>query len=329
MPTARCFEDVRELRTFRRRLLAWYRKNRRQLPWRETRDPYRIWISEIMLQQTRVAAVLDHYRKFLKRFPTVHHLAQASEAEVLAAWSGLGYYRRARMLHRAAKQLVAEHNGQLPTSYERLRRLAGIGRYTASAISSIAFGEAVAVVDGNVERVLNRMRGSDFSAQRLWTAAQQLLDPVTPGDFNQAMMELGATICTPVAPLCSGCPVREHCASENLPVRKSALRQERVRRTASLLLGRRQGMVLLRRRSRKETLMAGMWELPSLRLAPSWPSIMRVRHSITVTDWTVEVFEVSDAQENARQQWIPVSQLGALPLTGLTRKILRKLKLLA
>ncbi len=282
-----------------------------------------------MLQQTRVAAVLEHYRKFLKRFPTVRQLAAAREPDVLAAWSGLGYYRRARMLHRAAKQLDSDHDGRVPNTSVELLQLPGIGRYTASAIASIAFGEPVAVVDGNVERVLNRMMHTELSGQRLWTAAQALLDPANAGDFNQAMMELGATICTPTAPSCEACPISNYCASENLQIQVRAAPEARQRRRGLLLLRRRRNMILLQRRSERESLMPGMWELPQLASAPSTSAIMRARHSITVTDWSVEVFESGDPEESEQLQWIPVSQLDALPLTGLTRKILRKLKLLA
>jgi len=168
VPAARLLNNSKDLQAFRRQILSWYRANRRDLPWRKTRNPYRIWVSEIMLQQTRVAAVLEHYRRFLKRFSDVHDLASANESEVLAAWSGLGYYRRARMLHRAAKQLVAERDGRVPKSSVELQQLPGIGRYTANAIASIAFAEPVAVVDGNVERVLNRMMRGELSRQRLW-----------------------------------------------------------------------------------------------------------------------------------------------------------------
>jgi len=329
VPAARLLNNPIQVAAFRRQILSWYRANRRELPWRKTRNPYRIWVSEIMLQQTRVAAVLEHYRKFLKRFPTVHDLASANEADVLAAWSGLGYYRRARMLHRAAQELVTEGNGRVPTTPVELQQLPGIGRYTANAIASIAFGESVAVVDGNVERVLNRMMRADLSGQRLWTAAQQLLDRGNPGDFNQAMMELGATICTPTAPFCESCPISSHCASESRTVQKSRAREQRQERAAFLLLRRLRDMLLLRRRSERECLMPGMWELPQLKSAPIGPATLKVKHSITTTDWTVEVFESGDPERSTSLKWTPLAQVGTLPLTGLTRKILRKLKLLA
>ena len=195
-------------------LLEWYDRNRRDLPWRRTKDPYAIWVSEIMLQQTRVAAVIERYNSFMAKFPTVKALAQASEQDVLAQWSGLGYYRRARMLQKAAQVVSANHKGQLPTTAAELRKLAGIGAYTAAAIASIAYGEHIAVVDGNVERVLSRLRGWESEDSReqgairrkVDTLAAELVDADRPGDFNQAVMELGATVCTPRNPQCLACP---------------------------------------------------------------------------------------------------------------------------
>src|SRR3984893_14142128 len=194
------------IRKFQHELLAWFDSHARELPWRQDTDPYRIWVSEIMLQQTRVTAVLDYYARFLTLFPSVTALAQAKEPDVLAAWSGLGYYRRARMMHQAAKVVVNEHHGIFPRTAEELRKLPGIGEYTSSAIASIAFGEPVAVVEGNVERVLLRVFPEEgaFAPQAKWfrDRAADLLDTQRPGDFNQSMMELGATICLPQRPLC-------------------------------------------------------------------------------------------------------------------------------
>src|SRR5580704_14564302 len=192
--------DAAGRRRFQQRLLEWFDRYKRELPWRKDRDPYRVWVSEVMLQQTRVAAVVDHYQRFLRRFPTTEKLASARESSVLAAWSGLGYYRRARMLHAAAKRIVKEHGGKFPGGAEDLRALPGIGRYTAAAIASIAFGQPVAVVDGNVERVLQRVHGKNMAGEELWRAAGELLSQQRSGDFNQAMMELGATVCLPRQP---------------------------------------------------------------------------------------------------------------------------------
>jgi len=218
------------LPAFRRALLRWYDKHRRDLPWRKTRDPYRIWLSEIMLQQTRVAAVLDHYRIFLEHFPNVQTLAAASEDAVLAAWSGLGYYRRARMLHQAAHQITEHHGGCFPQNSKALLALPGIGRYTAAAISSIAFAEPVAVVDGNVERVLQRFIGINLTTPQIWQHAQALLADSRPGDFNQAMMELGATVCVPREPRCPMCPVRKWCATQQSMGQRMVLLGERLGR---------------------------------------------------------------------------------------------------
>jgi A/G-specific adenine glycosylase len=350
-----------------RTLLAWYDANRRDLPWRKTRDPYRIWISEIMLQQTRVAAVLPRYEEFLHRFPTVQELAAAREDSVLAQWSGLGYYRRARNLHAAAKVISREK--KFPQTAESLRTLPGVGRYTAAAIASIAFNEPVAVVDGNVERVLGRVLGngkykSDVIPSRkaarnpsassgqallsagsahplaqrkrtqpdLWAEAQSLLDPARPSDFNQAMMELGATVCLPRQPQCPSCPIRKFCrtrgAGDSKPVR---LRQQK--KEIAYSLNRRADSILLTRRSADATLMPGMWELPEVIAPnPAHEILFSLRHSITVTDFTVRVVarnRVPRAPSPAKdEQWIKISRLSTLPLTGLAKKILRTAKII-
>ncbi len=207
----------RALKTLQRRLLAWFRAHKRDLPWRASRDPYRIWVAEIMLQQTRIAAVLPYYHRFLKRFPTVESLARAPQDNVLRLWSGLGYYSRARNLHRAAKEIVARHNGKFPRALEAALALPGIGRYTAAAVLSIAYDRPLAVLDGNVARVLARLgaiRG-DLRAPARWrhlgATAQQILAHGAPGDWNQALMELGETICTPQIPRCAVCPVSRVC----------------------------------------------------------------------------------------------------------------------
>jgi len=321
--------DLRSLRTFRRNLLNWYRPHQRPLPWRKTIDPYRVWISEVMLQQTRVNAVLEHYQQFLKTFPTVRHLARAGEAKVLSVWSGLGYYRRARMLHRAAKVLVADRSGHIPETSAELRTLPGIGRYTANAIASIAFGESAAVVDGNVERVLARLLRSTVSGERVWSTAQALLDPESPGDFNQAMMELGATICVPGVPLCEVCPISKQCGSRGRQKDKASIPEKRVQRTSSVLVVKRRGSILLQRRAPNERLMPGMWELPAARQDISGEPLLRVKHSITTSDWRVSVFSGTKTETADGARWVPLTRVSQLPLTGLSRKILRKLELLS
>lgn len=320
-------------RAFSRRLLAWYERNQRNLPWRATHDPYRVWLSEIMLQQTRVAAVIEHYHEFLRRFPNVKKLAAAREASVLAAWSGLGYYRRARMMHAAAKVIVRERGGKFPASEKKLRDLPGIGRYTAAAIASMAFGEAVAVVDGNVERVLQRVSGKRLAGEELWEAANHLLDGDRPGDFNQAMMELGATVCTPRAPACLTCPVIGLCAtrgelaaiSKPAPQKKREIHYALHYRNLDYRNGDgRTGEVFLVQRARDASLMPGMWELPEVvggngGGAPS----LSLRHSITTTDYTVKVWRLP-SPVGVRGEWIPVERLSRMALTGLARKILRQ-----
>ena len=343
-----------EQRMVRASLLRWFAAHRRPLPLRVTCDPYRIWISEIMLQQTRVGAVLEHYAEFLRRFPDLNSLAAAGAHDVLAAWSGLGYYRRARALHRAARIIVRDHGGNLPGNAAALQSLPGIGRYTASAIASIAFHEPCAVVDGNVERVLRRLLGwRKQPLSRIWNAAQQLLSRRSPGNFNQAMMELGALVCLPVSPCCEVCPVRRQCATRG-PLQRPA---RPPRRTAEITYGlaARDGRVYLVRRGRRESLMPGMWELPQLpngdcagsgagngaaNGAPHLPGVGRcgsgcgslkpdftLHHSITVTDHTVHVWRVPAAGLRCGR-WLPLQDAPALPLTGLARRILRRAALI-
>lgn len=337
---------------FRGQLLAWYDAHARDLPWRQSNDPYRVWLSEIMLQQTRVAAVIAHYHEFLRRFPTVEKLAAARESSVLAAWSGLGYYRRARLLHAAAKVVVQELDGNFPTTAESLRILPGVGRYTAAAIASIAFGEPVAVVDGNVERVLQRFSGREIAGEHFWTAAEVLLDHGRPGDFNQAIMELGATICTPRSPVCLTCPVVNLCATRGeLAGAVKASRQEKREIHYALDIRSdesRRGKVFLVQRPPDARLMAGMWELPEVAptvmaagrkqiprvarngktktnggAADRVPECLTLKHSITVTDYLVQVWRMP-APSRVGGKWIPVEKLPRVALTGLARKTLCK-----
>lgn len=336
-----------ETKEIRRQLLAWFAKSARDLPWRQTRDPYRIWVSEVMLQQTRVATVVERYLQFTKRFPSLVSLALAREEDVLALWSGLGYYKRARMLHSAAQLLVNEHGGSLPRSSIELRRLPGVGDYTAAAIASIAHGEPVAVVDGNVERVMIRLLGmepsnSRLSATRLKEAASRLLDPAHPGAFNQAMMELGATVCLPRAPLCAICPVVDFCRTRGEHTARP--RQQMVSRRINYAVilrpleeGKNQSEVFLVKRPADASQMPGMWELPLLAAGEEEgrEPILRVRHSITNTNYYVAVFGMKETpirpeeDGGAEQDWVPDRKLGEIPLTGLARKILMRLDVLA
>jgi A/G-specific adenine glycosylase len=318
---ASSIEDLTGRQRFQRWLLHWFDRHKRDLPWRQNRDPYRVWLSEIMLQQTRVAAVVDHYQKFLRRFPTIEKLACARESSVLAAWSGLGYYRRARMLHAAAKKVMNEHGGEFPASAEDLRTLPGIGRYTAAAIASIAFDEPVAVVDGNVERVLGRLQGANLAGDDLWRAAEELLDRRRPGDFNQAMMELGATVCLPRRPQCLLCPMSDLCVTRG-ELRKPAKSVRQTKREIYFALACRDGAIFLVKRPKTFTLMPGMWELPETTTANVSGAWLTLRHSITVTDYLVRVKQTLPP-DGVDGRWVKKSQLTALPLTGLTRKILR------
>ncbi len=331
------------IRKFQQALLTWFDSHARDLPWRQNSDPYRIWVSEIMLQQTRVTAVLDYYARFLARFPTVAALAQAKEPDVLAAWSGLGYYRRAKMMHRAANVVVDEHHGIFPRTAEELRKLPGIGAYTSSAIASIAFGEPVAVVDGNVERVLLRVFPGDGSlaphAKWFRERAANLLDTQRPGDFNQSMMELGATVCLPQRPLCLHCPVQSFCKTRG-EHQAPPPKKMRNRQIAYALLRRdRPGItqVLLHQRPASASLMPGMWEMPEIEMLESDHNRVEVtlRHAITVTNYRVHVLRFSEQEARLRwpswknaQRWTKSSELSTLPLTGLTRKVLQRLQIM-
>ncbi len=334
----------------RRQLLGWYVANRRELPWRKSRDPYFIWISEIMLQQTRVAVVIDRFEEFVERFPTVTALARAPEQEVLALWSGLGYYRRARMLHQAAQFVTTHLRGKLPETADALRELPGIGAYTAAAIASIAYGEPEAVVDGNVERVICRLAGWDESdaagpaalRKKIHGKATELLDPEQPGDWNQAMMELGATVCLPRNPQCLVCPLTAACMTRG--EHKTTQRAPMVSRTVGHALSARpasddadgDGEVLLEQRSASETVMPGMWQLPELREAeiPAAELRMTVRHAIMQVNYTVRIRVVMAKDVKALtvkagdRRWVRLEELAALPLTGLTRKVLLRAELM-
>ncbi len=260
----------------RRALLGWYRSERRDLPWRRTRDPYAIWVSETMLQQTRVEAVIPYYERFLARFPDVDALATADLDDVLSLWAGLGYYTRARNLKRAAEQVVTRFAGRVPDGVDMLRELPGVGRYTAGAIASIAFDHPAPIVDGNVARVLARLIGlrdpieSSAMKARLWEEAGRLADGPSPGDLNQALMELGARVCVPRAPRCNVCPVSRFCDAcaagdaESLPVRAPKRAPKQVHSVAALVL--RRGKALAVQRPAKG-LLGGLWELPGGEIA--------------------------------------------------------------
>ena len=344
-------DNPAEIAALRTRLLEWYRCYRRDLPWRRSADPYAIWVSEIMLQQTRVAVVVDRYQKFMERFPTLISLALADEQEVLARWSGLGYYRRARMLHKAAQFVAANLGGNLPVSADELRLLPGVGVYTAAAVASIAHGERVAVVDGNVERVLCRLAGWEAGSRKgggsalrrkIEDLAGRLLDSTWPGDFNQAMMELGATLCAPRNPQCLVCPLAEECETrgEHKTPRRAPMMSRVVAYALSVRQGKRRGPgwreVLLEQRRAHQTVMPGLWELPALVQAevPEDEVRMTLRHAIMQVNYYVRIRTVfeDDIEEmtvtGGERRWVPLREAAGMALTGLARKVLARAHLL-
>jgi A/G-specific adenine glycosylase len=318
---------------FRKALLSWYERHKRDLPWRGTRNPYHIWISEIMLQQTRVAAVIPYYERFLARFPDPPSLAAAPERDVLAAWAGLGYYSRARNLQKAAAAITAA--GEFPRTYAEIRALAGVGDYTAAAIASIAFDLPHAVLDGNVMRVLSRL-DNDFSGiaagktrRRFQERAQQLLHPSHPAAYNQAIMELGATVCLPKDPQCLLCPVSEWCEARRmgtqpqLPVRGS--RQAPVRVERAVLIIERKGRFLVWQRNQDSAKLKGFYELPEpehLPTAKPGAPVGEFRHSITNHQYRFTVHRATVKQVPEGFLWIAKADLGRLPVSTTTRKAL-------
>ena len=305
-------------------LLAWYRENARVLPWRSAPTAYHVWVSEIMLQQTRAAAVMDYYRRFLEVLPTVEELARCDEDRLMKLWQGLGYYSRARNLQRAARQIMDEQGGKFPADYAAIRALPGVGDYTAGAIASIAFGQPVPAVDGNVLRVVTRLTADSRdvtrpATKRDITAALEAVMPLqSPGDFNQALMELGATVCLPNgAPLCESCPARAFCAAHrdqretDFPV-KPPKKGRRVEERAVWLIFR-QGRVALRRRPEKG-LLAGLWEYPNDLLLPGEEPRCPVagegafvaagKHIFTHIEWHMNAYVVQAQREELPEGWV-------------------------
>jgi A/G-specific adenine glycosylase len=356
----------RKRSVFRKQLLSWFRQFQRHLPWRRTCDPYRIWLSEIMLQQTRVAAVIPYYERFLERFPDIRALAEAPQEEVLRLWSGLGYYGRARNLQKAAQEIVVKHGGQFPRHLEEALALPGIGQYTAAAILSIAYGENHAVLDGNVARVLARLgavRG-DIRESRRWQKlrdnADALLGPKSPGEWNQAMMELGATLCTPRAPQCLLCPVAKFCRArqlglaDRLPEKRKKRATEDVTLAAAVFLDYRGRTLLLPPSSTKSehaakseiaSLVSKMLHFPALRvgelacdelrrfLSAEFPScsgnslrlepLSEARHAVTYRRITLLPFRIRVAAlpAAAGARIVMLADVSSLAVSNLTRKI--------
>lgn len=323
-----------EIGQFRTTLLEWFAHHRRDLPWRRTRDPYAIWISEIMLQQTRVAAVIPYYERFLTRFPDFQTLAEASERDLLAHWAGLGYYYRARNLQKAAR--LMREIGRFPAVYDEIRRLPGVGDYTASAIASIAFDLPHAVLDGNVFRVLSRALNdttniaSSVGRRHFARLANTILDRSDPGAFNQALMELGATICLPGNPQCLVCPVGSLCLARRsgtqyeLPIKIVARKSEREERTVFWI--EQDGHVLLWQRASDSRLMPGFWELPEatqLQTVPMGRKAGAFRHTITFHNYRFEVIEAAAPSDIGACTWISLDSFDALPVSTILKKARR------
>ncbi len=341
--------------TLASRLLAWYRANKRSLPWRDHPDPYAVWVSEIMLQQTRVEAVIPYFENWMKRFPSVRALAAASEQEVLNAWEGLGYYSRARNLHKAARLVVEQYGGKLPRELVSLRKLPGIGRYTAGAIASMAFGLDEPAMDGNIRRVFARLfdvlepADSPAGEKILWELAARNLPAGQAGDYNQALMDLGATICLPRNPRCLICPLMEICAArkagtqELRPVLKPKKERPHVTHAAAVIVKR--GRVLLAKRPSRG-LLGGMWEFPNAAVtgdpaeelsatietaygfrAQPVGELAVLEHAYTHFSVTVHAFtcELLSQPDRKELKWVRLSALEDYPMGGIDRRIARKL----
>lgn len=317
-------------------LLAWYRRHRRDLPWRNSRDPYRIWVSEIMLQQTQVERVRDYFARFIDRFPTVESLAEAAERQVLRLWEGLGYYRRARQLHAAAKQIVAEHGGRFPETAIGLRELPGIGRYTAGAIASIAFDQPEPILEANSRRVFARLVGHDqpvggAADEPLWQVAAEFVPAREPGLFNQAVMDLGAMVCTPTQPLCDRCPLTTACVAHQagrtgeIPVPAPRRAATLVRETAMVI--RHGDRVLVEQRG-AGTWWEGLWDFPlatkGAKTAPGDRRLASVAYTVTHHRITRRVVErrVATAPSAGRtKRLVSIAALDRLAMTAPGRRI--------
>lgn len=302
-------------RTFKRHLEDWFNKNQRELPWRETADPYYIWLSEVMLQQTQVKTVIDYYHRFIQRFPTIKELSDAHEDEVLKYWEGLGYYSRARNFHSAIKEVHQVYRGIVPSQPEHFEKLKGVGPYTKAAVMSIAFNHPLPTVDGNVFRVWSRINNdySDIKLQSTRKAYENQLEPYVQehaGTFNQAMMELGALICTPKNPLCLFCPIQSHCEAfeqgtiQDLPI-KSKNKKKKIINLKVFLIRNQHGDYLIEKR--QEKLLNGMWQFPmvdadnaeqeltnrlGMSITATGEPIYQLKHQFTHLTWNIQVYSV-------------------------------------
>jgi A/G-specific adenine glycosylase len=351
--------DTLARQAFRRRLVAWFGRHARDLPWRLTRDPYRIWLSEVMLQQTTVAMAAPHFERFVAEFPTIEDLAAADEQQVLRLWEGLGYYRRARALHAAAQQIVAEHGGKLPRDVATLMTLPGIGRYTAGAIASFAYDVPAPIVETNTQRVLARLTGFagivgvGAGQKFIWSAAEALLPRQGAGRFNLALMELGALVCKPIDPPCHDCPVASFCEARRLGLQAEIPqlppRPEPITIREAAVVVRKNGAVLVRQCGARER-WPGLWDFPRFALEGDDPRAVRrelvakvrqqtgvaiepggilktIRHGVTRHRITLECYEARSAGGRLRStaaqpvRWTPIGELGGLPLSVTARSI--------
>ena len=349
--------------TFRRRLLKWFDANQRDLPWRKNRTPYRIWVSEIMLQQTQVATVIDYYNRFMKRFPTVKKLAAAEQSEVLKLWEGLGYYRRARQLHAAAQVVVEEHGGRFPTDFESVLALPGIGRYTAGAILSISLDQKLPILEGNTIRVFARLLTmkedprSSANQKVLWDFSESILPRQRCGDFNQALMELGSEICTPTKPACDQCPISNYCPTfvqglqEQIPASGKKTKYEDLHE-AVIVVRKGQGVrtKFLVRQCGPDERWSGLWDFPRYKVvdddvegdlskqlkaqtgltANVVATTKRIKHAVTKYRITLDCY-IADSptgrlkKNQTATQWLTADELADLPMSTSGRKIVNAL----
>ncbi|MBI1884207.1 MAG: A/G-specific adenine glycosylase [Chlamydiae bacterium] len=329
-------------------LLSWYDQHKRDLPWRRTKDPYAIWVSEIMLQQTQVQTVIPYYERWMKRFPSIQKLAQATVDDILPFWEGLGYYARARNFHKAAQEIVQKYQGKIPTSAQELIQLSGIGPYTASAIASIAFDEDTPVVDGNVRRVISRLFLTPDDKDKIQEQAEKILAHGRAGDFNQAMMELGATICTPQNPQCLICPLQKNCQAfakglqADYPPLMKRVVQKAIKTVGGIIW--KEDKILIHQRPLKG-LLGGLWEFPNFRvsekkegskllqkyshqeigiLISAGEKIRQVKHVYTHLIESLDIYLgrwVKGKIPSKNYKWVKSIELSQYPFTGICSKI--------
>lgn len=333
-PVPKPKSEIRNPKSLCRALAVWFAKNARDLPWRRTRDPYAIFVSELMLQQTQVVTVLPYYERWLARFPDFFALADADESDVLAVWQGLGYYSRARNLHRAARHVVAHHDGEMPRDPVLIRALPGVGRYTAGAVASFAFDLPEPLVDANVARVLSRLMAlatpidTTAGQHTLWTAAESLVPKTGARTFNSALMELGALVCTPRAPRCDECPILTHCRAdqngnaETFPHKKPRRKTVALAEHCAWIVSK--GRILLEQQSGPRW--RGLWKLPQLPAAPPAEPLLTLDYPFTHHRVTLSIYkQPAPSPPGENQAWHPLSKLAEVPLAAPHLRAIRKL----